>query len=337
MTVSRALRMDGRVAPATRDRIVRTARQLGYRPGGVQGRPRLAAGRRPEIVNVVMGLGPRSIFHYNLLMMIVEELAICRHDCVVRTCTSDYPQFLALCETLRGDPGAGMLIVGYLPNPQLQALLRIRTRIMLVDHPGDTALEGNYGAVGFDNVEACRLAVRHLIGIGRRRVLLVKGIPDHYFSRAMERGYREACEEAGLRVDATLILKSDFTVEGACAIVTEALRKKRNFDAVFSNDEMACGIVRALHEQGLRVPGDVAVAGCDGLPVGLCLTPTLTTVRLDFAQLGKLAVQGLLEKPGTRPQPYRMQLIPCLEIRESTGATPGADEIAVRPPTRTKP
>ncbi len=319
MTVSRALRSHPRVAPATRERILLTAQRLGYHPGnGAQGRPRHPTAERPLTVNLVMGLRPRSAFHYGLLMSIVEELARTHYNCVVRTCTDDYPQFLALCDALLADPGAGMLIVGYLPLAQLQSLLRLPTEIVLGDHPGDASLEGSYAAVGFDNVEIARLAIRHLVAMGRRRILMVKGFAAHYFSQAMERGYREVIEEAGLEFDKTMILEGDFTADGACTAVTAALGRKLRFDAVFSNDEMACGVVRALHTHNLRVPQDVAVAGCDGLPVGLCLTPALTTVPLDCQQLGKVAVECLLRKPGAQPRPYRIQLMPRLEIREST-------------------
>lgn len=89
-------------------------------------------------------------------------------------------------------------------------------------------------------------------------------------------------------------------------------------DTIFTNDEMATGVLRALHERGRRVPADVAVAGCDGLPIGLQTIPQLTTVALDYEQMGQTAVDRLFTRPdGNRPV-FRVRLVPALVVREST-------------------
>lgn len=89
------------------------------------------------------------------------------------------------------------------------------------------------------------------------------------------------------------------------------------------NDDLALGVLRALHECGRAVPGDVSVAGFDDAPHSAYLTPSLTTVRLDFTGLGRAAfalLHGVLEKAAQiGPRPVS---VPELVVRESSGPPP---------------
>jgi len=161
------------------------------------------------------------------------------------------------------------------------------------------------------------MATRHLLETGRRRIALVKGPADHYFSKEIELGYKEALSEAGIAFDTSLIIHTDFTASGAYEKLSSAIEGGLVFDAVFSNDEMSCGVYRALSTRGLKIPSDVAVCGCDGLPVGEQLTPSLTTISLDYVEMGRLAVENILSEHYGR-KPCRIKLLPELCVREST-------------------
>lgn len=120
-------------------------------------------------------------------------------------------------------------------------------------------------------------------------------------------------------MDKKLIIHSDFTAESACSAINTALDTGLKFDAVFTNDEMASGVYRALLERKIMIPDDIAVCGCDGLPLGMHLFPRLTSVALNYEELGRMAVEYILNADRKLSQPYRVQLLPVLEIRESTG------------------
>ncbi|OGV88219.1 MAG: hypothetical protein A3K19_13960 [Lentisphaerae bacterium RIFOXYB12_FULL_65_16] len=321
MTVSRALRPNSPVAPQTRQRILEAAESLGYRPALNMGRPRRTETLDRQSVDVILAMATKPLFYSALLVSIEQELTRRWHDCVIRTCGTDYAQFLTLCEVLRSRDSMGTLVLGYMPVEQLQALLDVAPDAILVDHTGDSRLTSPYRSIGFDNAEAARLAVRHLLAAGRRRIALVRGPADHYFTRDVEQGYRECLREARVKVREELILDTDFTAAGGARVVAQALADKREFDAVFTNDEMACGILRTLHEHKLRVPEDVAVVGCDGLPIGEHLVPRLTTVVLPYEELGQMAVEQLLDKRGKPGAASRVRLVPRLEVRESSGVT----------------
>ncbi|MFH1905163.1 MAG: substrate-binding domain-containing protein [bacterium] len=321
MTVSRALRENSAVKKSTRDRIIQTAEKIGYHRSVKSGRPRdIKQAVRPT-VDVVLGTFGRiqPLFYSRLLLTsIEEELVKHGHDCLIRTYNGEYTRFLSLRERLRQSLAIGTLIVGYFPLEQLKAILEIVPQAILVDNTGDPGLDCPYESVGFDNVEAARLAIRHLLSTGHKRIVLIKGFSNHYFSREIEQGYRETLKQHGIEIDENLILETDFATQVAYERISSIIDKGIKFDAVFTNDEMACGVIRALHERKINIPSDIAVAGCDGLPVGMHIMPRLTTVILDYHKLGRTAVEHLLDNRGKMSSPCRIKLVPVLEVREST-------------------
>ncbi len=318
MTVSRALRHDSRVREETRRQIVAAAEKLGYIRAPRMGRPGHPEPGKGGKVELIAGIIGRSmaIFHSQLLVAIEQRLAKAGTECVIRTCNGDYEQFLVLLENLRASGADTAILVGSFIPEQLAALLDAVPEAVLLDNPGISP--STHSTFLFDNAEAARLAVNHLAGCGRRRILLLNGLPGHFFSRDIEQGYRTALPAAGLPFDPGLLLHADFTAESAHEVMAHAMDSGLKFDAVFTNDEMAAGVFRALLERGKRIPQDVAVCGCDGLPVGMQLFPRLTTVALDYEELGDMAVEYLLSPEPDRRNPLRIQLLPRLAIRESS-------------------
>lgn len=323
MTVSRALRSGVSVALQTQRRIRAMAEKSGYQINGSFGRPRRAPSVAKQPIEIVIGtaIGAGNLYHARLIVAIERDLSRHGRDCLIRTCDNDYDQFLLMCNALRRTKSDHLLIIGYFETARLQSLLNLTKHPILVDQTARAELTGPYECIGFDNVEAARLAVRHLLDNGRRRILLIKGPADHYFSRGIEQGYREVLQERRASVDKALIRSADFTAEGARQTVAAALATDASFDAVFTNDEMALGVLRALHEAGIAVPRQVAVAGCDGLPVGRHTIPSLTTVEMDYHRLGQITVERLLAREQNSISTCRILLTPTLVVRESTGGT----------------
>lgn len=320
MTVSRALRSNAAVKEETRARIVAAAERLGYIRSPRMGRPATPLHSTRLKVQLIVGtLGPRlPISDSSLLVSLEQRLAERGHECVIRTCTGDYAQFLTLLENIRHSDADATMLLGSLVPEQLRALLEALPRAVLLDNPGDPSIGTRYCSFAFDNVEASRIAVRHLLACGRRKILLAGGVRGHFFTNEIEQGYREtlACHKTA--VDEDFILHTDYSADSAYQEVSAALKRGLTFDAVFTNDEMASGVYRALLERGMTIPGDVAVCGCDGLSVGMHLFPRLTTVRLDYEELATMAIRHILENEGAAHAHYHVRIIPVLEVREST-------------------
>ena len=320
MTVSRALRHNHCVNQATRRKILAAAARISYQPNGRTGRPREQSKnfRQPVRIIVEANLGGANLYHAYLLGAI--EMALAKHecDCLLRTYDGNYDNFVWLCDVLRSEISLPTMIVGYFSLEKLRTLLQLAPDALLVDYTENPRLTCPYDSVGFDNIEASRIAVRHLLEIGRRRILLMKGHPDHSFSMDIEKGYCDVLELSGIEFDNHLVVSADFTAAGAYQRTLDSIDRGLKFDAVFTNDEMALGVMRALSEKGKLIPEHVAVAGCDGLSFGSFITPSLTTVVLDYAELGRVAGEHLLASKERKRPSMRIRLVPRLEIREST-------------------
>lgn len=316
MTVSRALRNHTPVREATRKRIIRMAEKIGYHHAIKTGRPAgtMKGAARPA-VELVLGVSGRNIamFYSELITSVERELSHNGFDCIVRTYGGEYSDFLTLRDTLRSSSAQGLIITGSFLPEQLKALIDIAPNCILLDNTGN--FQAN--SLSFDNIEAARMAIKHLLEMGRKRIVLLKGLQEHYFSKEIEQGYREVLSASGIDVMKEYILHADFTSNRAFEAICEVLEKGLKFDAVFTNDEMACGVYRALTKYGLKIPDDVAVCGCDGLPVGEQIMPSLSTILLDYRELGKMAVENILNFHAAR-HPCRIKLLPELRIREST-------------------
>lgn len=321
MTVSRALRNSSSVKSETREKILAAAEALGYNGPLKSGRPAVQEeGARP-FVEIIIGNSRKNLamFYSELLTSIEQELAKHSYDCVIRTCGNDYAQFVSLREAIKNSKAVSSMIFGDLDPEKLKSLLDIAPDAILLDNPGGPFIGKPFNSISFDNVDASFEAVKHLAECGRKKIVLIKGFKEHYFSAEMEEGYRNALAASGIAFDPQLVLEGDFGSESAYEKINSLIKNNVGFDAVFTNDEMACGVYRALAQYNISIPGDVAVCGCDGLPIGEQLTPRLSTVNLDYSQLGQLAVEWFLNNIDRRAScPCRMKLFPKLIVRESS-------------------
>ena len=130
---------------------------------------------------------------------------------------------------------------------------------ILLDDTGKDVIESVYSSFSFDNTRAAALAMKHFLSSGHRRIALVSGPKEHFFTREIETGYRDSLSGAGIQADESLICYTDFTAAAAANAVESLLKRNVKFDAVFTNDEMAGGVYRALLKRGIRIPEDVAL------------------------------------------------------------------------------
>jgi DNA-binding LacI/PurR family transcriptional regulator len=173
-----------------------------------------------------------------------------------------------------------------------------------------------YCTVGTDNMLGGKRATQHLLKLGRRRILFLGGSDPEATQRY--RGYTEALQEAGLKLDDALIGHVEFEAESAETAVDALLVRKTPFDGIVAaSDLIALGGIRALHRASLVVPRDVSVVGYDNNLLSRLSTPTLSTVQQDIPKAGRVLVSKLLEWTGDpRPEMLSTELI----IRESCGA-----------------
>nr|WP_277998746.1 substrate-binding domain-containing protein [Moorella sulfitireducens] len=175
-------------------------------------------------------------------------------------------------------------------------------------------------AVQVDNVQAAREAVEHLLHLGHRRIATVTGPAISTTARDRLEGYRRAMAAGGIEIEPGWIIEGDFEFNsGYQAVGRLPISGPRNITAIFAhNDLMAIGVIKALQEQGIRIPQDVAVVGFDNTPFASFITPALSTVAVPVYDLGVTAMKVLAELLAGRKVPPVTTLATHLEVRESS-------------------
>jgi LacI family transcriptional regulator len=192
---------------------------------------------------------------------------------------------------------------------------------------GHRALEGVTNIV-LDQERGARIALEHLHRLGHRKIAFMKG---QTFSSDSEDRWRAVCrvaQELELTMDPDLIVHlevDDPSPQLGYPYAKQLLARKKPFTALFAyNDISAIGAIRAMQEEGLRVPQDVSVMGFDDIQWAAFNTPSLTTVRQPLGKMGEIAAEtviGMIEQSGDHPAEIAIE--PTLVVRESTGSAAG--------------
>ncbi|MEV3859979.1 LacI family DNA-binding transcriptional regulator [Streptomyces sp. NPDC050095] len=185
----------------------------------------------------------------------------------------------------------------------------------------DSDAGDRFAVVDTDQAGGTRDAVRHLLGLGHETVWHLAGPSDSYAAQRRTDAWRTALEEAGRPVPA--LVRGDWSAESGYRAGLE-LAERPECTAVFAaNDQMALGLLRALHQRGRRVPEDVSVIGFDDIPESGSFLPPLTTVHQDFAEVGRRCVESALRQVRQGESERGTTLVPTrLVVRESTGPAP---------------
>ncbi len=193
---------------------------------------------------------------------------------------------------------------------------------------GHRTLKGVTNIV-LDQEKGARVALEHLVGLGHRKIAFMKGQP---FSSDSEDRWAAVCRVArdlGLMMDPDLIIHLEFddpSPQLGYPYAKQLLARKKRFTALFAyNDIAAIGAIRAIQEEGLRIPHDVSVVGFDDIPWAAFNTPSLTTVRQPLSEMGQIAAETvirMIEQEEEQDYPSEIAIEPTLVVRESTGPAP---------------
>jgi LacI family transcriptional regulator len=328
-TASKALNGRGQLRAETRQRVQEAAAVLGFRPnpsarGLVQGR------------TYTVGLITDDGFgRFSIPVMLGAEDALGAGQMGLFFCdTRDDPirerHYVSMLVGRRVD---GVIVTGRVTDgrspldipphiPVVYAMIRSQ-------NPADAS-------VTYDDEGGGRLAVEHLIAVGRRRIAYVSGPRHHHSASARFLGWQRALVEAGLPVVRPDLAFGAWSEEWGRQAAVVLAAEVPDLDGVFcGSDQVARGVVDGLRATGRQVPDDVAVAGFDNWDVMVTgRRPMLTSVDPDLHAVGRVAAEHLLLAIDGRPRDGVYLVAPRLVVRESTapgGAYPSASPPARRP------
>jgi LacI family transcriptional regulator len=290
-TVSRALNDKGEIDGVTKQRVLDAARELGYRPS------RFARGLvRPDTTTI--GLVVPDLLNPFFTEVAAAALQAARSrgwHVVVHDTAGSVDEERGTLAVIASQVDA---VVGYFTLPEAE--LDQHTRGMPVVLVGRESGARKFSSIVVDGRAGVRAAVDHLVRAGHRRIGMLDQAnrADHSDRHAW---FREAMNAHGLEVDAVTGARQ--SVDGGAEALTALLDRHPDVTAVFTfNDIIAIGALRSARRRGLRVPGDLAVVGFDGLQLGTVVHPALTSVALDTKRIGALAVeQAALLLDGEQP------------------------------------
>lgn len=309
-TVSRVLNDHPNVTPATRARVERAVAELGYRRNHAA---RALVTRRSGTIGVVS----MNISHYGPASTLfgIEEAARAagRFVTFVSLEHVDRVTMRAALDHLVSADVDGIAVIAT-NRGALEAVQRMPADVPLVVVEG--ASSGGPPAVVIDQVLGSRLATAHLLDLGHRAVHHVRGPLDWLEADARVRGWQ--AELAARGASAPACLEGDWTPASGFA-TGRRLADDPECTAVFvANDQMALGVIRALTEAGRAVPEDVSVVGFDDIPEAGYLRPPLTTVRQDFAEVGRQCLAQLMALIDDGSVRTDVVVEPHLVVRAST-------------------
>jgi LacI family transcriptional regulator len=320
-TTSRVLNSNPHVSPVTRERVLAAIRRLGFRPNA---QARRILSRHSGMVCFL--LSNRDFLHpfHARILQGVETYASTVKQHVIFAAMHYSPQ--ALPQQIDLPPVLqehglvdGLILAG---TTYLNLIKRIESFHLPFVAFSNNVVGFNggfqYDGVGFDDFHGAEEATRYLIQQGHRQIGFVTDVTLPWFSRRLA-GYQSAMREAKFRPVAFTAAKSANFVElGEKAAGKILARRPRPTAILASNDEVAYGIWRSLHQKRVRIPGDISLVGFDDRDEARLMDPPLTTVRVHKEAIGEACMKMLLERLRHPKMPFSQRILPTeLVVRES--------------------
>ncbi len=324
MTVSRVMNGEKNVRDSTRAAVVEAIERLNYSPNTAA--RSLAAGQATHIG--LLYANPSDAYLSQFLVGALEGARRAGCHLVIEAC--EFEQEAEQAEAARRF--ATTQVEGVILPPPLSQSVPILSELDSADIPVETIAMGrlyeNALNIRIDDFEAAREMTDYLLGLGHRRIALIKGFPTHIASVERERGFRAALEAAGFDPAEAPVEQGYFTFRSGLTAAERLLDRDDPPTAIFaSNDDMAAAAVSVAHRRGLNVPGDLSIVGFDDTAPATTVWPELTTVRQPVSAMAESALDLLLSalrsrRSGTPTGPSEQVLEHKLIIRESSGPAP---------------
>lgn len=318
MTVSKCLRDQKDISPATKARVQQLAREMGYVPDIAAQQFR---SRETKLFGLVISAATNPI--YSRIVMAIEERAhelgyelIFAHSLnqpereekVIRRLLARRVEGLFVTPVYRLRPTA----------PVYEEIRRAKVPTVILGQRG--LFCSDFANIETDDIAASAAVTKHLIELGHKRIAYFTGSPVSPQAQERYEGYRRAMRDASIEMDDRLVFNAGNTIEEGEKAALQFLNEQANATAVQAvNDMVAIGAANVLLNQGLQVPRDISIAGFGNILVAEHFRVPLTTIRQPKLRLGFAAME-LMEAMLRGEAPQSRRLGAQLEVRASTAA-----------------
>ncbi|WP_394218413.1 LacI family DNA-binding transcriptional regulator [Halobacillus trueperi] len=321
-TVSRVIADHPRISPATKKRVKKAMKEMGYHPNA---NARNLANRSTQSLGVVMPSSADKALQNPFFPEVLRGISAVAHelDYSMLLCTgeTDEEMLEAVKRMVFSNRTDGIILLySQVDDPIMEFLLEQDFPFVIVGKPAARVDEITH--VDNDNIRAGKEITNHLIGMGHECIAFIGGSEDRIVTIDRMRGYELALEEAGLPYLDEYRIHTEFLKSGGRQAVHELFAlPKPPTGIVIADDLMSIGVVNMLEEFGKRVPDDISIVSFNNVYLSEITRPPLTTVDIHIHGLGSQAAKCLIEKVKNKEEPAKRIIVPFdIKYRSSTKA-----------------
>lgn len=309
-TVSRVINDHKNVSEKTRTKVLKAMNELGYSPNLVA---RALVTGKTATIGVLSHdttlFGPASTLH--AVQSAAREKGY--KTSIFSLKSEDRDSIISGIKELMNDGVDGIVIIA----PQIRGTQEVSDVIgnfpaVLVENESTASLP----SVNVDQMYGAYEITKHLINLGHKTIAHISGPKDWYESEKRLQGFKKALKEK--KLEDSLVWEGDWSASSGYNAAKKIV-KNQKISAIFAgNDAMALGALKAISEAGLKVPENLSLVGFDDLPESQFFTPSLTTARQDFTEVGEQALAILLGLINRKKARMNVAIKPEILIRESS-------------------
>jgi len=317
-TVSRALNDHSEVSPKTKELVRKTAKEMEYVPNKFA---RNLALKKSHLIGLVYIDPDESSFYQSFSFEVIAGVrnyfGNTSYDIIIVPGNKKNNKRESLKKICYSRGIEGLFVVGIsIGDPYVEELKEDFIPAVIVDYP---LLTNKVSYIQSDNIKGCEIAVEFLSSKGHSRIAFINGHNLAAISALRLTGYKSALKKNGFTFDQSIVKTGDYSEKSGFNAVNEMLKAKLDFSAIFAaSDLMAVGAIKAIKENGLKIPDDIAVIGFDDILLAEYSSPSLTTVRqhkFDLGYKGSMELNKMIEQSDYIPKKKRIDVE--LVIRDS--------------------
>ncbi len=320
-TVSRAMNDHPDINAETKQKIMEVIREYNYVPNNSARNLK----RTDSNTIALLVKGVDNPFFGRMIRVIEEEIEKKQYSMVVRHVEPSEDEVSIAMELEKERRLKGMIFLGGFYTESADSLKLLKVPVVLVTSAKPQYEDDEfYSSVSVDDVKESYRMVDYLCTQGHRDIAILTATKyDESVGRLRLMGYEQALEKHQVPLNPKLIRYmedgEDYSMENGYKLMRELLDEKESFTSVFAiSDSLAVGACRAIHDVGLRIPEDIAVAGFDGIDIATYYTPSLTTIKQPIEEIAKETTRILFQVIRKKTKHTHKYFDGELMIREST-------------------
>jgi LacI family transcriptional regulator len=325
-TVSRVVNKEPNVRESTRAQVEKAIGELQYRPNASA---RNLASQRTRLIGLIYDDPsayelPTAGYVIRMQQGTLEACRNAHYELLIHPCNFRKKnlgsEIAALIEETRP---AGIILAAPLSNmPKIVRAIESTGTPCVRLSPGKT--NGQQLSIATNDREVSAEMTRYLASLGHKRIAFISGHPSHKAVANRLLGYQDGLEQSGLPFSTRLVVEGDNSFGSGEECAMKLLKRKQPPTAIFAaNDDMAVAAIRVADSLGIKVPGQLSIAGFDDITIARQVFPRLTTIRQPLSKMAERAATALINGNADVLSGERTVIVPSsLKIRESTGPAP---------------